>query len=188
MGMVVGIRPGPVTTAEATAHGQWYHTTALTATTHGPIPVIQTALTPRPASLHSSGLPRITPAAVIQLLPPGITSTIRPVTPAVAFPALPFPLAAVPITPAAVRTMQAVVPAASAMVDLAAARRTTPAVAGVAHRQEAPASAAAPTTTATPPAVVHTVVLLVALPVTPVADITAAAMACMKGHNDLQGI
>lgn len=180
--------------AEATARGPWCHTTALTATTHGPIPVIQTALTPRPASPRSLGLPRITPAAVTHLLPtPVITSTIRPATPAVAFPALPFPLAAVPITPAAARTIQAALPAALGAVASAAAPRTTPVaaseVAWVAHPQEAPASAAAPTTAATHQAVVlaahHQAV---ALPATPAAGITAAAatMACIEARNGLQ--
>lgn len=202
MGMAVGIHPGQTTTAAATTRGQWCHTTALTATAHGPIPVIQTALTPRPASLHSLALPRITPAAVTQLLPPlVITSTVRPVTPAVAFPALPFPLAAAPITPAAAHTIQAAVPVVLVVVDLAAARRTTPAVASavdlVAHRQEAPASAAVLTTAATHQAVVHTVDLAALHPLhreavppaTPVADITAAAaMACIESRNDLPGI
>ena len=184
MVMAVAMHPGPATTAAATTRGPWCHTTALTATTHGPIPAIHPAFTPRPASPRSLALPRITPAAVIQLLPPDITSTIRPVTPAVAFPALPFPLAAAPITPAAVRTIQAALPAALGAVASAAAPRTTPVaaseVAWVAHPQEAPASAAAPTTAATHQAV--------ALPVTPAAGSTAAAatMACIEARGGLQ--
>lgn len=195
MVMAAGIRPGQTTTAAATTHGQWCHTTALTATAHGPIPAIRTALTPLPASPHFLALPRITPAAVTQLLPPVITSTIRPVTPAAAFPVLPFPLVAAPIIPVAARTIQAAVSAALGE-DLVVARRTTPVVASavdwVAHRQEAPASAAAPTTAATlhtvDLAVLHPLHRAVALPATPVADITAAAAtACTEGRNDLQG-
>ena len=160
--------------AVATTRGPWCHTTALTAATHGPIPAIHPALIPRPASPRSLAHPRITPAAVTHLLPtPVITNTIRPVTPAVAFPALPFPLAAVPITPAAPRTT----PVAASAVVLAA------------HPQEAPASAAAPTTAATHQAVVLAAPhQAVALPATQVADITAAAatMACIEVRNDLQ--
>ena len=190
MVMAVAIRPGQTTTAAATARGLRCHTTALTATTHGPTPAIQTALTPRPASLHSLALPRITPAAGTHLLPMVITSSIRPVTPAVAFLAVPFPLAAAPTTPAAAHTIPAAVPAASAEA-LVAAPHTTPAVASavewVAHPPEAPASAAAPTTAATHRVAVRQVDLA-ALPATPAAVITAAAttMACIEVRSGLQ--